>query len=293
MTLVQRITHKLKFLLLTRFVFPMRNAWVELTSSNYILLSASVNPNCPNWGDDASAWLVQLINPKAKVIQRKYSWFPNKKENFLCIGSIITWMTNKNSIIWGSGVVYPNQEIKEHPKRVLAVRGPLSRDYLIKHGVDCPEVYGDPALLFPSFYQPHSIKKKYSVGIVPHFRDKNNPVLREIRKKEDILIIDVQNIKPFNKFIDDICSCQVILSSSLHGIIISDAYGIPNLWIEFPGGEKKRFAFEDYFMSVGREIIKPQVFDISSIGILSQNACISEMNIDLSKLLNNCPFNYE
>lgn len=67
--------------------------------------------------------------------------------------------------------------------------------------------------------------------------------MQQYRQDENVLIIDVENVKPWHKFIDDIASCDFIISSSLHGIIISDAYKVPNIWVEFSGGETKRFAF--------------------------------------------------
>ena len=48
-----------------------------------------------------------------------------------------------------------------------------------------------------------------------------------------------------------------ILSSSLHGIILSDAYGIPNCWVEFSDDIDKSFKFNDYYLSVGKERSKP------------------------------------
>ena len=151
-------------------------------------------------------------------------------------------MSNKKSIIWGSGLLYPEQRIKAPPLKVYAVRGPLTREYLVSYGVNCPEIYGDPALLFPLFYKP-IVEKRYKYGIIPHFRDKQSVLLQQYRQDENVLIIDVENVKPWHKFIDDIASCDFIISSSLHGIIISDAYKVPNIWVEFSGGETKRFAF--------------------------------------------------
>ena len=200
-------------------------------------------------------------------------------------------MTTSRSIIWGSGIVYPDQAIKEKPKNVLAVRGPLTRNYLLNYGVNCPEIYGDPALLFPKYYKP-TVNKKYKLGIIPHFRDKNNKFLEKYKNNNDVLIIDVTNIKPWSKFIDDINSCQNIVSSSLHGIIISDAYGIPNTWIEFDAGESKRFAFQDYLLSVNKHIDTPFIINnnIDVDDLMEECKKWTEPKIDLDLLLSVCPF---
>jgi hypothetical protein len=39
------------------------------------------------------------LNPCTKIVQYKYSWNLRRKNNYLCIGSIISWMSNKKSII--------------------------------------------------------------------------------------------------------------------------------------------------------------------------------------------------
>ncbi len=184
---------------------------------------------------------MKKLAPAKHVIVGKYTWNFRNLTEYLCIGSIITWMTKENFVIWGAGVVYPDQPLKYKPKKVLAVRGPLTRRYLIRQGVECPEIYGDPALLFPHFIIPPR-NKKYKLGIIPHFRDKENPLLNKYKQRNDIRIIDVES-KKWNSFIEQICECEIVISSSLHGLIISDAYAIPNYWIEFEGGEKRDLLF--------------------------------------------------
>ena len=83
--------------------------------------------------------------------------------NYLIIGSSITKLTNERSIIWGAGAIDDEEPLRIKPKKVLAVRGPKTREYLLKNGVECPAVYGDPAMLIKYFYYP-KIQKNYKLG---------------------------------------------------------------------------------------------------------------------------------
>ena len=59
-------------------------------------------------------------------------------------------------------------------------------------------------------------------------------------------------IDPTDKWenvIDAIVSCKSVVSSSLHGLICSDAYNIPNLWIDEFELKEGDFKFKDYFSS--------------------------------------------
>lgn len=278
------------------FLYKIKNLFIELFHDDYFVLTSSVWPLTVNWGDDASLVIAKLLSPKSRFIINRYSWNIKNKKNYLCIGSIITWMTDSTSVIWGAGIVYPQQEIKQRPLKVLAVRGPLTRQYLLDRNIPCPEIYGDPAVLFPRFYKPNK-QKKYLLGIIPHFRDQQNPVIAKLLSSSNVCLIDVRNCTPWHRFIDDIASCEYIVSSSLHGIIISDAYGIPNRWIQiesalFGTGEKKEFAFRDYYASIGIETIEPFIVnEMTSVNDMISDCSInSQENIDLELLYNSCPF---
>lgn len=209
-----------------------------------------------NFGDELNYYLVKsLIN---KPLFNLPCILVKNRRNYLVIGSIIETYANKDSIIWGSGAMFGGERIlNEKPKKVLAVRGPLTREYLLSQGVDCPEVYGDPALLLPLVYQP-KVGKRYKLGVIPHFVDINSEYLSELKNDPEVKVIKLKGYEEWHKVIDEICECEYVVSSSLHGLIISDAYGVPNMWIRLSnkilGGN---FKFHDYFMSVGRDLREP------------------------------------
>lgn len=242
-----------------------------------------------NWGDDVNSILINMISSKV-VIPYQYSWL--KRTHYLCIGSIIQWYSDKSAVIWGSGLLYPVDSLKS-PKQVLAVRGPLTRDCLIKCGISCPPVYGDPALLFPRYYNPE-IKKTYKFGVICHISELND-LKKNIYLKENCLFINIKEYGNWTCFIDQILSCEMILSSSLHGVIVSDAYLIPNLWCQFTNyvAENSGFKFKDYYLSVKKNIDKPfllkTIADYNKLELLVKERW-SKPVIDLDHLLEVCPF---
>jgi pyruvyltransferase len=251
-----------------------------------------------NFGDALNEQLIKWINPNLKIIATKRNVpllikikklikiLP--KENYVPMGSIL-FLTDKNSIVWGSGFISEDSYCGIKPKKVLAVRGPLTRKKLLKEKINCPEIYGDPALLLPKFYKP-KIKKIYELGIVPHEVDKKNNFLKRI-KNSKIKIINI-NQEP-KKVIRNILSCKKIASSSLHGIIVADAYKIPSIWIEF--SDKvigKGFKFRDYFESVGRKEKNPlRITKKTEIKEIMRKFNKDPIQINIDKLLEVCPFN--
>jgi len=162
--------------------------------------------------------------------------------------------TNANAIVWGTGCI-DSRRIGGSPKKIYSVRGTITRGELLNRGISCPEIYGDPALLYPMIYNP-KIEKKYKWGIIPHYiefeSERDIQILRNL-EQQGFKIIDICAGK--DKFIDELLEVENVVSSSLHGLIAADAYGIPNARVNISnkliGGH---FKFKDYCMSMGREI---------------------------------------
>lgn len=245
-----------------------------------------------NWGDYVNKMLAELISGQ-NVIPYEFNHGPS----VAMVGSILPWAMDKETIVWGSGCLDSKSELwkcVEKPKEVRAVRGPLTRNVLLEYGIDCPEVYGDPVLLFPRYYHPQVLDKKYKYGVIFHVS-----TLIEAKKwiddnkNEEILWINPAKFSDWHEFIDQICSCEVILSSSLHGVIVADAYKIPNMWVSLIEKEHpdSNFKFKDYYMSVGKNIDKPvRISQINADIMAEVKAKWVEPKIDLDKLVTSCPF---
>ncbi|WP_423818449.1 polysaccharide pyruvyl transferase family protein [Salinimicrobium sp. TIG7-5_MAKvit] len=211
-----------------------------------------------NYGDLLSKYLVEKISGKETrfVHPKKQAWYKTKKANLLAIGSIIHH-ASKDSVVWGSGIIDHEQELKKADFR--AVRGPRTREYLLKLGYECTEVYGDPAILLPDHYNP-KVEKRYKLGIVPHYHDyaKALEIFGGMEKVKvlDLLTMDVEATTK------EILECDRILSTSLHGLIVAHAYGIPAVWIKMSskifGNDIK---YTDYLESVGLETYKGEFIE--------------------------------
>ena len=216
-------------------------------------------PHKNNFGDLFNLWLVSELSGK-KVIKVQSDYFHGK--HMMAAGSIIDH-AQRSTIIWGSGLISASIEFQSELINVRAVRGKLTRQRLIEKGIACPEIYGDPALLIPILYpRLERHKKIFKLGVIPHYVDKEHEWISRIKNDENVLIIDIQNANIF-AFIDDVLSCDVIVSSSLHGLIVADAYQIPNVWIRLTddviGGD---FKFLDYYSVSDRN---PECFSVDSI----------------------------
>lgn len=260
------------------------NAWIRVKRGQIV-------PR--NFGDELNIYLLKGLTGCPLHIYN--SRFHRCKQNFVVVGSLIDGFIDEKSIIWGSGIRTGKRELPFLPKEVLAVRGRLTRDFLLERGVSCPEVYGDPALLMPLVYTP-KIDKKYKVGIIPHYRDIHLTKVQDFiqNNKKSAKLIRFDKYDDWHSIIDEICQCEYIVSSSLHGLILADAYNIPNLWIELSSNIKEgHFKYLDYFSGVGRVDSSPYLFlgDESVDFIVDELKSYHTINFDKESLLSACPFN--
>lgn len=234
-------------------------------------------PHRTNFGDELSPLILKFLINKYQV-NIEYILNKDSKINMCFIGSLIGWsnMNYNNLYILGGGIRTETDKIKKNKNmKVFSIRGPLSKKYLEKFDYYVPDIFGDPALLISRFYTPKNIKEcKDKIGIVGHLTN-----FHKYKNISNKFIL----IKPtwlWNEVIDYITSCKLILSSSLHGLIVADAYNIPNIWLnEYPLNEGE-FKFKDYFKSQNRELVS--IDNINSYN--KKKSYINGNTIELDKI---------
>ena len=203
----------------------------------------------PNFGDQLTPLLLNYYGFTPIYSQYKPSY--GHKADFICVGTMLQLTPSDFSgIILGTGM---DNVTKEFPKAtILGVRGKLTRDNLnIK---DKKIILGDPGLLV-SYIYPENIKKKWVLGIIPHFMDKNETIVQKWKDKfgDNVTIIDVQQSP--KKVITVIKQCSNIISSSLHGLIVADAFDIPNIMFTIRNNPLRPtnddHKFKDYYSALG------------------------------------------
>lgn len=231
-----------------------------------------------NFGDQIGPWLIEMITgrPAFNTIA-----LPNAGHAVMTAGSIITGMNRPGMSVWGSGLIAPldattTQRLKSRPPLTIrAVRGELTRAELVENlGWDVPELFGDPALLLSAFYRPHELTPgELRPAVVPHYAHRG--IFEGHSERSDFDIIDVR--KSPEVVVAQIANASAIASTSLHGLIIAQAYGVP--WIRLRISDKhlvgQDFKFEDFYSTINRD----QVAEVS----LSQG---DVSNADLREILN-------
>lgn len=231
----------------------------------------------PSTGDNVGDLLSLIIYKQMLKTGGVKHPFSVKTRRVVAIGSVLSFVESGKTTVWGTGLM--NEKcvevlpIKNAKLDVRAVRGPKTRKCLIKAGYICPEVYGDPAILLPVFYNPTVSTIKGKVVIIPH----HSRFEKYASRFDNVLDTYTSD---WRKFVLEIKSAEKVISSSLHGIILAESYGIPCVWLnDIPDSP---FKYEDYYQSSGRDTY-PLANDIEEAMTMQGeiNPCFNKMQKDL------------
>lgn len=296
-------------------------SWSLLNENGKIKLSFASGMDYGNFGDLLSRYIVEKLS--GLQVEKYYR---NDASGHLCaIGSILS----KNAVvspatIWGAGFLSPQATYKikltairqffrgRYGKpNILATRGKLSQEILRKAGFVSPDNYGDPGLLMPLIYTKDCNKPKtYSVVVALHRRhDSLKPLFDNI---EGVKVVDINvNYNEIEAFVDKILDCDVVLSSSLHGLIIANAYGKPCVRLKVEDMpihtkvEREDFKFEDYLSGLNACKVECAANDYRFSEMCLKHDCklqndfiysvitkgtVPEFKINLGKLITAFPF---
>lgn len=221
----------------------LHSFWFNSTISNY------------NLGDSCNETvLAVLFNRKPVISDGK------DNERLIGSGSLIGEFefNGKKDIFWGTGSVEKNSHQISKNSIACAVRGPLTEKKLRSMGITVKPYYFDTGIFAPFAYGiPYKIlNKKYEIGVIPHFSDytRNLSMFEDMEKKyKGVKLINITE-HPY-KVMTEIAQCNMVLSDSLHGLIIAECMKIPVVYIRnesILGGSE--YKFTDYFLGSGRTL---------------------------------------
>jgi len=190
----------------------------------------------PNFGDDVNPeFFAALCGGPVRFASDRC------RPHVLGAGSILQHVTPA-SVVCGSGFLErPDAPLRA--REIVAVRGVLSAEGC---GDGASPLLGDPLVLIDQFVTRPPARRRY--GYVPHVTS----VARWRRLAGPGGGVIDPAWQPW-RTIAEIAACDVVISQSLHGLIVADALGIPNVWVA-PSGEMSggRFKFDDYFSTLDR-----------------------------------------
>ena len=247
MNILSRVVRKIKiipqdiyaYLHRDEIILYDRNRPARKNHVNLHWYSTQTNGKEENLGDYLATVIYQFMIERLAVDDTKEL---SETKHLYTVGSIL-FFGFQNATVWGSGLLANPRFLPVKPKLdIRMVRGPKTREILLSKGYLCPEIYGDPALLMPLIYEgKREAKMHRAYGVILHKSD-----TRMVENRIEILRTDYEN------FIDEILRCDRIISSSLHGIILAESYGVPAVMLSDTRTDYNLIKYLDYYLSTGR-----------------------------------------
>ncbi len=187
----------------------------------------------PNFGDALAPWLLQRAGFNVARARQE-------RASIAAVGSILEHLPDDYSgIIWGSGLTEGNPRRFENA-HVVALRGHLTRKFL---GVgEVP--LGDPGLLVSDYLDTgNGREKRPGTATVRHFLHAEEPF--SVAPRHESYSVDVTGTP--DEVVGQISKAARVLTSSLHGLVVADAFGVPAAWYRERGDSLvTSFKFQDY-----------------------------------------------
>ncbi len=229
-----------------------------------------------NFGDAMNPILIERLTGK------KCKYAGKSTAQIVGIGSILNGFTRPRfgkrikdlftlpTNIWTSGFI-KEVDYKENFRKNIhfaAVRGKITKERIEKIvGKKIDMALGDGGLLFNRLLDI-APKKKYKIGFTPHVEDLDNPLFNKLIDEIPHSILINFRDEPLT-VLKQIAECEFVLSTSMHGLIAADSFGIPNQWLtvsnKLTGGEYK---FKDYYSVFN---ITPKALTADDVKNLNQN----------------------
>jgi len=207
----------------------------------------------PNFGDALSAYVV------AHVSGREVVRVGPRQADLFALGSLMhviaKFWTDRTRpanppILWGTGVLNPfwRRDFLANVG-VALLRGPISAA-LMRLKL---KVFGDPGLLAPDALGAGGARQDRIV-VIPHHSQADDPeVAAMVARDPAMVLVDPRQDAP--AVCAQIASAAHVVSASLHGLIVADAYGVPNTWMD--PGKQGFLKYHDYAASIGRHLLAP------------------------------------
>lgn len=200
-----------------------------------------------NWGDLLSVPLLQRF----AGLTDAYETARPENADVIAVGSILGHMPpDWDGHVLGAGKLRASDTIPPNA-RLWGVRGPYTAACASwqQERYD-RRVLGDPGLLADELVP--ATPRVHRLGVLPHWSDTVLETRREFLKF-DPLIINPRR-EPLS-VISDIASCDKLVTSSLHGMILADSMGIPRRFEMATqlGSEGGTFKHRDYSASIQTE----------------------------------------
>ncbi len=249
----------------------LKNKIIKIKFFKYLFPKTRLN----NFGDLLGPIIVKAFLNKSNI-SLKPKFMPNK---FLTVGSILHY-ASEGDYIWGSGINGKkiNEKYSLNNLNIFLVRGPMTRNFLVNLGLNCPELYGDPAILFSDLFPEYQNPKRgeSKVLFIPNYNE-------EIKNLNSKTYKIISPLEPLSDIIQAITSSGFVISSSLHAVIIAESYGIGARFLEVKN--ESSFKYIDYLQGTGRFEYTPAESIEKAIELGPQPKPI----IDKNKILDSFP----